>query len=88
MDPEDIEEHILDYYRDLFTGTASPTDFFLVSEVIPSVLTNGDKLVKLPMDIEIKETVFDLDPHSPPDLDGFTGAFYKAYWSFLGRDVC
>ncbi|CAL1404879.1 unnamed protein product [Linum trigynum] len=37
---------------------------------------------------EVKQAVFSLGPHKSPGPDGFTGVFFRKYWSTVGEDLC
>ena len=51
-------------------------------------MDDNNFLLSVPLDIEIKDTIFSMDPHSALGPDGFTGLFYKQCWDFMGQDVC
>ncbi|XP_026451229.1 uncharacterized protein LOC113351464 [Papaver somniferum] len=56
---------------------------------IPEVITQEDQdmLDKLPVEEEIRITIFNMDPDSSPGPDGFSGCFYRACWHIIGEDV-
>lgn len=36
---------------------------------------------------EVKQTIFDMNPHSAPRPNGFTGLFYDSCWTIIYGDV-
>ncbi|GJU07260.1 RNA-directed DNA polymerase, eukaryota, reverse transcriptase zinc-binding domain protein [Tanacetum coccineum] len=46
------------------------------------------KVVTDVTDKEIKEAMFDISENKAPGLNGFTFAFFKHYWSIIGKKVC
>ncbi|XP_019435508.1 PREDICTED: uncharacterized protein LOC109342010 [Lupinus angustifolius] len=87
---DDIDNHIIGYYKDFF---ASPNDTHpnnLIQAVIPS-LVNQEKnsmLTEIPSNEEIKKAVFDLNGEGAPSPDGFGGCFYQAFWDIIDIQVC
>ncbi|KAL2249923.1 UNVERIFIED_CONTAM: hypothetical protein Sindi_2466000 [Sesamum indicum] len=41
----------------------------------------------LPTDEEIRDTVFSIDKDSVASPDGFSSAFYQAFWDFIAIDI-
>ncbi|XP_060183329.1 uncharacterized protein LOC132613329 [Lycium barbarum] len=48
---------------------------------------DNNRLCSLPDEIEIRQAVFDLNPNSAPDLDGFGGCFYQSCWQIIKDDM-
>ncbi|XVE86635.1 hypothetical protein DITRI_Ditri18aG0050200 [Diplodiscus trichospermus] len=90
IDPYIIRVHIIDFYEELFAALLGPRDFSTVKVVTPSLLTDFDNsfLLQIPSDLDIKETIFDMDPYSAPGPDGFDGLYYKTCSDIVGADVC
>lgn len=86
---EDIESHILNYYKDLFASPNTCTDNGLTEEVISPEVTDSDNrmLTSLPTWDEVKTAVFGMNVNGAPDPDGFRGFFYQNYWDIVGHDV-
>lgn len=86
---EDIEQHVLHYYTQLFAmdNNCSPND--LIDTVIPSCVTEDDNrlLTKLPSREEVKNAVFSMNGSGAPGPDGFGGSFYHTYWDIIADDV-
>ncbi|CAL1374667.1 unnamed protein product [Linum trigynum] len=86
--PEDINSHVKEYYKTLFTKSegrdlSALQDFpHLVSQEM-----NLD-ICKEPTVEEIKEAVFDLGPTKSPGPDGFAGSFFQNFWGKIGPDFC
>ncbi|XP_019451698.1 PREDICTED: uncharacterized protein LOC109353792 [Lupinus angustifolius] len=82
---EDIDNHIIGYYKDLF---ASPNDTHtnnLIHDVIPPLVNQEENsmLTEIPSNEEIKKAVFDLNGEGAPGPDGFGGCFYQAFWDII-----
>lgn len=53
------------------------------------VITEAENsiLLAIPLEVEIKTTVFSIDIDKAPGPDGLNAAFYQAYWRFLHQDI-
>lgn len=49
--------------------------------------SHGSQMTVIPSPEEIQKVLFKLNPNKSSGHDGFTSAFYKASWSFLGVEV-
>ncbi|KAL0434121.1 UNVERIFIED_CONTAM: hypothetical protein Slati_2746400, partial [Sesamum latifolium] len=87
--PDRIRDSAASYFEILLSVHAtqpSTTDFpFQFSKIQEAV---GNNLCSIPLEEEIKETVFSIDKESMAGPDGFSSAFYQAYWEFIARDIC
>ncbi|XP_042479765.1 uncharacterized protein LOC122060726 [Macadamia integrifolia] len=84
-----LEEFVKSYYENFLKR--SPTiEHMDMLECIPSMLADIDRwrMDSLPSNEEIKRAIWDLDPESSPDPDGFPGTFYRACWEIISVDVC
>ncbi|VFQ68873.1 unnamed protein product [Cuscuta campestris] len=61
----------------------------LFSQNIPHLLTEKDNisLNQLPTEGEVRDAVWNLDPNSAPEPDGFNGEFYRKCWDTIKVDV-
>ncbi|GAU12289.1 hypothetical protein TSUD_141970 [Trifolium subterraneum] len=88
-DINDIEHHVLNYYKDLFASNNNcvPTD--IIECTIPHLITamDNDMMTRIPYFEEVKQAVFNMDGSSSPDPDGFGGCFFQNYWDIVGSDV-
>lgn len=86
---EDIENHILDFYKDLFSTDNNCRDNGLVEEVIQPMVNDEDNsmLTKVLSRFEIKDAVFGMNADGAPGPDGFGGFFFQKYWDIVGKDV-
>jgi len=84
-DPKLIEDHILDFYKNLYTesipnvpDTSNMGDFigFYIPELV-SFLENM-MLIKCPNFLEIKTVVFNLNGNNAPGHDGFGDVLYHS----------
>nr|XP_011470584.1 PREDICTED: uncharacterized protein LOC105353269 [Fragaria vesca subsp. vesca] len=89
QDPHYIQNHIVDYYKNLFTKHAEYEDSGLVSKVIHSMVTPEENtmLTSVPLSEEIWAAVKSMDPDSAPGPDGFNGHFFVSCWDVVGADV-
>jgi len=80
-EPHDIENHVLDYFQEIFgvNNSCIPND--LVSTVIPSLVTDQDNLMLIaaPGVDEIKQAVFDLNGDGVPGPGGSGGHFFQFF---------
>jgi hypothetical protein len=86
---EQISEHVVNYYNNLFCTNTVLQDSLLAEEVIPN-LVNDDinaLLTVLPSYSEIKAAVFALNKDSAPGPDGFGAFFFQNYWDIVKNDV-
>lgn len=86
-----IENHVINFYKDLFAVDAVPVDVSAnVGNVIPTLVRPDDNigLTSVPDWAEIKAVVHELDGSSAPGPDGFTGDFFKHCWEIVESDVC
>lgn len=76
-DTNQISEHIVNYFENLFCTNPILQDSLLVEEVIPNLIDDNTNnlLTMLPTHAEIKAAVFNLDKDGAPGPDGF-GAFF------------
>jgi ribonuclease HI len=88
-DTNDMEQHVLDFYHDLFGSDnhCVPTD--IVERTIPNLVTaaDNDLLTRVPSFDEVKQAVFNMDGSSSPGPDGFGGCFFQHFWDVVGPDV-
>ncbi|XP_062014798.1 uncharacterized protein LOC133731445 [Rosa rugosa] len=74
---------------DLFTQHEDYQDNGLVSNVIPSLVTEEENcaLTSVPLSEEIWAVVKSMDLDSAPGPDGFSGQFFVSCWEIVGADV-
>ncbi|XP_019435293.1 PREDICTED: uncharacterized protein LOC109341779 [Lupinus angustifolius] len=87
---QDIADHVLQYYTNLFDSPnlAFPNELF--RKVIPVLVSKEDNnhLTQMPSSEEIKRVVFAMSSDSSPGPDGFGGSFYHHCWDIVSIDVC
>ncbi|KAK2426743.1 hypothetical protein QL285_025379 [Trifolium repens] len=88
-DYNQISDHIINYYKNLFCSNLVLQDSTLIDDVIPSLVTTDVNaiLTLLPSHEEIKAAVFALNTDSAPGPDGFGAFFYQHYWEIVQQDV-
>jgi hypothetical protein len=84
-----IADHIVNYYKNLFSTNFVLQDSRLVDEVIPHLITDDVNaiLTMLPSTEEIKAAVFSLNKDSAPGPDGFGAFFFQHYWDIVHKEV-
>lgn len=87
--PANIEEHILEFYTELFDTENNCTDNGLIDQVIsPSIsLDDNIMLTHLPSIDEVRNVVFSMNANGASSPYGFGGFFYQKYWDMIGEDV-
>lgn len=87
-DPQQISEHIVDYFKNLFCTNHVLQEQVLVEEVIPKLIDdNTNKLLTMLLTkAEIKAAVFNLNKYGAPGPDGFGGFFFQTYWDIIQKD--
>jgi len=90
-DPKLIEDHILEFYKNLYAesfsnvpGTSNMEDF--IGTYIPELVSSEENMmfIKCPDFLKIKNVVFNLSGNSALGLYGF----YHFCWEIIGTDVC
>ncbi|XP_019225233.1 PREDICTED: uncharacterized protein LOC109206828 [Nicotiana attenuata] len=85
---EEIADEAVNFYKDQFCETATPTAFHIIDHV-PCLVDreHNEKLITMPTKEEVKQAVFGLNDESVGGPDGFTGAFYQSCWEIIGDDI-
>jgi len=88
-EPYDIENHVLEYFQDIFGVDNTCISNDLVSTMIPHLVTEVDNLMltAAPGVDEIKQAVFYLNGEGVPGPDGFGGHFFQFFWDIVASDV-
>nr|XP_009803099.1 PREDICTED: uncharacterized protein LOC104248527 [Nicotiana sylvestris] len=83
-----IAEEAIKFYKDQFTESAVPNDFYILNHV-PSMVDSDqhERLMALPSNEEVKNTVMGLNGDSTGGPDGLTGAFYQTCWDIIEENV-
>lgn len=86
VEEEDIIDHVVAYYTDLFRWRPI-VDNNLVEEVIQSAICvqQNHTLISMPDEKEIYEVKCQMSANSAPGPDGFSGGFYKSWWSVIKK---
>ena len=88
-DPQRITNHVVNYYKNLFSYNFVLQDSLLVEEVIPTLIDNQTNrlLTMISSTDEIKGVVFGLNSEGAPNPDGFGACFFHTYWEIVKEDV-
>ena len=86
---EGIEEVATTYFQQLFTSS-NPTS---IDDTIRHIAVKvnyemNHRLLRIPLDEEIREATFAISPEKAPGPDGMTSLFYQRFWPTIGKDVC
>ena len=93
--PKLIENHILDFYKNIYAGsssndqaTCSIEEFIgtYISEMVFS--EENTTLIKCPNYLKIKNAFFNLNGNSAPGPNDFGGVFFHSCWDIIRSDVC
>jgi len=84
-----INNHIVNYFMNLFCTNPLLKDQLLVEDVIPHLVGEhiNDMLTMLPSHEEIRKVVFNLNKDSAPGPDGFGAFFFQTYWDVVHKEV-
>lgn len=89
-DPNQVSDHIINYYKNLFySSNYFLQDSLLVEEAIPKLIddTTNNILTMIPTMEEVKNAVFSLNSDGAPGPDGFGACFFQNYWEIINKDV-
>ncbi|XP_057781613.1 uncharacterized protein LOC130999897 [Salvia miltiorrhiza] len=89
-DQSAIESHIVDHFTTLFSqGEADEIDLaHLEANIDLQVsLEQNKELIEIPSDLEISNSVLNMDAHSAPGPDSFAGMFYHTCWNIIKEDI-
>lgn len=86
---DDIENHVLYYFTNIFSANVRYVENDLPNKFIPNLVTaeENNMLTALPSFEDVKKAVFDLDGDAAPGPDGFPGHFFQYFWHIIGADV-
>lgn len=86
---DQIANHVVAHFSNIFTTNNQVQDNGLVEEVIPALVTEqvNNLLTMLPSTSEIKNAVFAMNKDGAPGPDGFGAFFYQTYWEVIKNDV-
>ncbi|KAE9600797.1 putative RNA-directed DNA polymerase [Lupinus albus] len=87
---EEIDQHTLAYFTDLYATPNNVRPNHLIQYVIPALVFAEDNIMlsNHPSIEEIRGAVFDLNGEGDPGPYGFGGCFYQHFSDIVGEDVC
>ncbi|CAJ2645555.1 unnamed protein product [Trifolium pratense] len=85
----DIESHVVNYFKDIFSSPNMCLDNGIIDQVIPNLITDDQNisLTCLPSMQEVHDAVFSMNKDGAPGPDGFGAIFYQTYWDIIANDV-
>ncbi|XP_057803408.1 uncharacterized protein LOC131018716 [Salvia miltiorrhiza] len=89
-DHQMIEDHIVDFFSNLFNAPDSDVGDITAIEAVIDHMVSDDQnlmLVRIPDEEEITAAVFDVDTNSAAGPDGFTGKFFHVCWQTIKVDI-
>ncbi|KAI5414940.1 hypothetical protein KIW84_040408 [Lathyrus oleraceus] len=87
---EALSSHVVDHIKNLFSSLVATNIYLdIIKDSIPNLISQevNQMLKKIPSDLEIKETVFNLNKDGALGLDGFRAFFVQRYWDIIHHDV-
>ena len=86
---KEIEVVASGYFQELFTSSNPDTIEDTIRYITASVSEDMNQgLLKIPLDEEIRDATFAINPEKAHGPDGMTRLFYQRFWNNIGRDVC
>ena len=85
---EEIGQCFQTFFNNMFSSS-TPNIPYDLNNLIPRCITPKDNemLLVMPSMEEIKTTIFSMDSHKAPGLDGMSPLFFEHYWHLIGGDV-
>ncbi|VFQ71262.1 unnamed protein product [Cuscuta campestris] len=85
---QDIQREAIQHFTETFSKS-SIEGLQNILQFILSVITEEDNhaLSCLPIIEEVRNSIWDLDPHSTSGPDGYTGEIFNKTWGILGSDI-
>ncbi|XP_019431828.1 PREDICTED: uncharacterized protein LOC109338930 [Lupinus angustifolius] len=73
LDQHAIEEHVLDYFTNLYASENETLPSSLINQVIPQLVSDGDNMMlsSIPLNEEIRSAVFAMNGEGAPGPHGF-----------------
>lgn len=85
----DLHAHIVDFYSELLGARSSNDNLVdILRGLILFRCREGIKrdLVKQPLPVDVKDTLFSLPRNKAPGPDGYPSEFFTGCWEFVGTD--
>lgn len=85
---ETIENLVMDYFSNMVVSSGN-TDYNDVLDSVPSCVTSEMNQILLApcADVEIKEALFQIDPHMAPGPDRMSPLFFQKSWDIIDVHV-
>lgn len=77
-----------EYYTSRFTSSAPILSSFMLDLIVSSVTPEmNQRLEVVPLGIEVRQVVFQMEKYKSPGPNSMTTIFYKQYWGIVGPKV-
>jgi hypothetical protein len=87
-DRAEIGNNFVSHFSRLFSTSHPPIDNELLDLFSPTISPEDNTLLcSIPSELEIVQALSSLGSTKAPEIDGFTGLFYKKYWPTVKKDV-
>ncbi|VFR03157.1 unnamed protein product [Cuscuta campestris] len=88
----ELEQLITSHYNSLFNNSepsCASSDYDQFMSAIPHVLlqSHNEDLLRLPLEVEIKNTLWAMDPNSAVGPDGYIVFFFKHCWDIIKKEL-
>ena len=85
---EQLKEHVVSYFCNMFTSVAGPDNNQILRTVSPRVNAQmNERLTAVYTKEEVKEALFNIGDIKAPGPDGMSAVFYKIFWHLVGDKV-
>lgn len=85
---DQLKDHIIQYFSNLFTAEVDAPDEPVISTVKRCVSQEMNDALMAPYSAEeVKKALFDIGDLKAPGPDGLHAIFYKRFWPMLGEDL-
>ncbi|GKE26207.1 RNA-directed DNA polymerase, eukaryota, reverse transcriptase zinc-binding domain protein, partial [Tanacetum coccineum] len=86
---EKVAEQFVKHFQEFLGKKDLVMEFPADRIVFPNKLSSDevDRISRSISEVEVKNSMFDIDDSKAPGPDGFTARFFKSTWSIIGKDV-
>ena len=88
-DEVDIQNHVVDFFKNLYTSKFNPNNIEAILQHIPRVIddeVNRQLIAPITKD-ELKAACYSIGKRKASGLDGFLVRFFQQHWDTVEEDV-